>query len=279
MSKQIWDLNKKEGYWISNLMTGSGDAGQSHNITQKIGRWLNGKKAQEPNNDISEEEKALMRSQTGLIEGQIGETNAEMAERNALRGHRFGLMGLDESGNQLSEIELKKRMNPLERSENELAKIKFNNLYAALNGEYESPELQNDIDRMTGVIMGLKGMSFEQAQGYLKDHVGALRDDANNLQLSEGTGTYLNQMDRMRAERENKVNNMNSYLNRRSAEGGVFGNLIAGYGAAQEPYQQYRDLNRQAYWATRQNQANAKSGRYQLAGTVAGTAGTIAIAV
>ena len=216
------------------------------------------------------EEENLMASQKSLIDSWTKDTYTGMAERKALKGQRFALMGLDTAGKPLTEAERLEKMNPLELSENELAKIKFNNLHAALNNKFESPQMQGDIDKMTGVIMGLKGMSYDQARGYLNNHITALKDEANNLQLSEGTGSYLNQMDRMRAEREDKVNRLNTYLNRRKDEDTAYANLSSGYSNALVPYQNYRQLQQQAKWATAQNKAANRAGMMSLVGTGVG---------
>jgi hypothetical protein len=221
------------------------------------------------------EEINLMKGQESLIKENTKSTETGLTERNLLKPYRFSLMGLDTAGKPLSEAERLGGMNPLELSENELAKIKFNNLHAALNGKFESPQQQADIDKMTGVVMGLKGMSYEQARGFLNDHITALKDEANNLQLSGGTGNYLNQMDRMRAEREYKSNQVNSYLNRRKDEEGAYANLSAGYSSALVPYQNYRQLQQQAKMATAQNKAANKSGMMSLIGTGVGVAAVL----
>ena len=212
----------------------------------------------------------LMTDQKKLIDSWIKSSNEGLAEKNALKGQRFALMGLNKEGKPLTEAERLGAMNPIELSENELMKQKFNNLHKALNGEYESPQMKNDIDKMTGVIMGLKGMSYEQARGFLNDHISSLKDSANSLQLTEGTGGYLSQMDRIRAERESKVNQLNSFINRRKDEDSAFANLSSGYSNALVPYQNYRQLKQQADMANAQNKAANKQGFMSLIGTGVG---------
>lgn len=216
------------------------------------------------------EELNLMKGQKSLIDAWTKSSNEGLAERKALKGYRFALMGLNPEGKSLTEAERISKMNPLELSENELMKQKFNNLHTALNGEYVSPQMNNDIDKMTGFIMGLKGMSYEQARKYLSDHVASLRDSANSLQLQEGTGGYLSQMDRIRAEREAKINQLNSFLDRRRDEDSAYANLLAGYSNALVPYQQYRQMKQQAEMINAQNKAANKQGFMNLIGTVAG---------
>ena len=216
------------------------------------------------------EELNLMKDQKKLIDSWIKSSNEGLTERNALKGQRFALMGLNTEGKPLTEAELMGKMNPLELSENALMKQKFNNLHAALNGEYESPQMKNDIDKMTGIVMGLKGMSYEQAKGFLNDHISSLKDSANSLQLQAGTGGYLSQMDRIRAEREVKSERLNSFLDRRRNEDSTFANLSSGYSNALVPYQNYRQLKQQAEMANAQNRATRRQGFMSLIGTGVG---------
>jgi len=212
----------------------------------------------------------LIKAQTALAKTQATSTEEAMRERTALRPQMFAGLGLNIAGQPLAEIEKLERMSPLEKSESELIKIKFNNLFVAMEGKYQSPQLQGDIDKMTGIIMGLKGMSYEQAQEQLKNHITELKDEANALQLSEGTGSYLSQTNRIRAGRDIKRESIENYLNRRKEESGAYSSLMSGYTEALVPYQNYRQLQQQAKWATAQNRAANRAGMMSLVGTAVG---------
>ncbi|MBU2062332.1 MAG: hypothetical protein KKH44_10850 [Bacteroidetes bacterium] len=180
----------------------------------------------------------------------------------------------------LTEEERLSNMTSVERSAYEALGLQQERQIAALKGNLPvSPALETEIEQQKSALnedlSRRLGSNWQlstagtQAMSEFDTKASLLREEARRGEISTGTGLMLSQFGYMNANQQAKQQSYDAYSQRLMP-------LFAGYGQAQQPYQQYAGLMSNANIANAQAGASESAGMYGAAGAAIGG---IAIAI